>query len=129
MTIEKGPAFKFISVIALGIGMTVLCPRVDADGMRLTGEALNAAISGKKFTGATSRGGTWEAAYMADGTMKVIVLNSDWSDSGTWEIKDDRVCSERTKRTYMCYEVMRVTDDNYHWVDERGQTTVSSGPS
>jgi len=58
----------------------------------------------------------------------VRLLNKNWSDSGTWEIKDDRVCSERTKRTYMCYEVMRVSGDEYEWVDERGQTTQSSGP-
>jgi hypothetical protein len=107
---------------------TTLAGNALAEGERLTGDALVSSISGKTFSGRTNRGGTWESTYAAGGKMDVRVLDSDWSDSGTWEIKDDRLCSERSRRSYMCYELMRVSGDEYHWVDERGQTTKSSGP-
>jgi len=99
-----------------------------AQGMQLKGDELVVSVSGKTFTGTSSRGDTWESSYKEDGSFEVRLLNKNWSDSGTWEIKDDRICSERTKRARMCYEVMRVSDDEYHWLDERHQTQISSGP-
>ena len=118
------------SVVTLSIGALFAAVSfvVFAEGVQLKGDDLVMSVSGKKFTGTSSRGNQWESSYMEDGKMHVRLLNKDWSDSGTWEINDDRVCSERTKRALMCYELMRVSDDEYHWVDERGQTQISSGP-
>jgi hypothetical protein len=99
-----------------------------AQGMQLKGDELVMSVSGKTFTGTSSRGDTWESSYKEDGSFKVRLLNKNWSDSGTWDIKDDRICSERTKRALMCYELVRVSDDEYHWLDERQQTQISSGP-
>jgi hypothetical protein len=99
-----------------------------AQGMQLKGDELVMSVSGKTFTGTSSRGDTWESSYKEDGSFKVRLLNKNWSDSGTWNIKDDRICSERTKRALMCYELVRVSDDEYHWLDERQQTQISSGP-
>lgn len=96
------------------------------DGARLTGDALKQAVSGKTFTGATSRGGTWESTYQDGGAYKVVVLNSDWSDSGSWKIENDEVCSERTKRSRMCYQVTQTGSGEFEWLDERRQTTKSS---
>ena len=112
----------------LGIIAALSASGALAEDVQLKGDQLAGSISGKTYTGATQRGGTWETSYSPDGTFEVRVLNSSWSDSGTWEIKDDRICSERSKRSYMCYEVLRVSDDEYHWIDERGETQVSSGP-
>lgn len=99
-----------------------------ADGARITGGALVSSFAGKTYSGTAASGGAWEAVYAADGSYTVRMLNSNWSDEGRWEMKDDRICTERTKRARMCYEVMRVSDDEYHWIDERGETTKSSGP-
>jgi len=115
-------------VLFLGAFIATLSLGVFADGVRVTGDALLANVSGKKYTGTSSSGNEWESTYMKDGKYQVRLLNKDWSDSGTWEIKEDRVCSARTKRTYMCYELMRVSDDEYVWVDERGESSKSSGP-
>jgi hypothetical protein len=119
---------KSVFVLLLGALTTTVTLDVLAQGVQLKGDTLVSSITGKKFTGTSSSGNPWEATYTDDGKLHVRLLNKNWSDSGTWEIKDDRVCSERTKRTYMCYEVMRVSGDEYEWVDERGQTTKSSGP-
>ncbi len=112
---------SLFAVAALATSLSAL-----AEGTRLTGDALKQAVHGKTFTGATSRGGVWLSSYNADGTMAVSVVNSDWSDSGTWEIKDDQVCSVRTKRSYMCYQVFEVSPGAFEWIDERRQTTKST---
>ena len=113
-------------ILALAVTATMLpATQASAEGTRITGEALRAAVEGKSYTGRTRRGGTWESTYEAGGSFKVRVLDSDWKDSGTWEIDDDRLCSERSKRGRMCYEVMKVSADEYHWVDERGETVKS----
>ena len=97
-----------------------------AEGTRLTGDALKQAIVGKTFTGSTSSGKTWESTYKEGGSYAVEVLDSDWSDTGTWEINADEVCSERTKRSRMCYQILKVDPGEFHWVDERRQTTKST---
>ena len=107
------------------VGITA-CATAFAEGTRLMGDELKSFIPGKSFTGATQRGGTWEATYNPDGTYKVWVHNSDWSDEGTWEIKDDQMCTERSKKAYSCADFYRVTDTNYHWLDSRGQTSKAT---
>lgn len=119
---------KFAFVLFLGALGASVSLGVFAEGVQITGDALVAAVSGKRFTGTSTRGNPWEATYTEDGKLHVRLLNKSWSDYGTWDLKGDRVCSERSKRTYMCYEVMRVSDDEYLWVDDRGQSTKSSGP-
>ena len=120
--------FKISFAIVFWILGSVMSPVVFADGVRLTGNDLVTAVSGKKYSGTTKSGKTWVTTYFDDGKMGVLVLGTSWFDNGTWEIKSDRVCSERSERALMCYEVMRVSEDEYHWVDERGQTTKASGP-
>ena len=115
-------------MFTFGIAATIVTPGASADGVRVTGAELVESISGKTYTGTTRRGGTWEASYKVDGTYDVRVLNSDWTDNGTWEVKDDRICTKRTKRAYMCFELMRVSEDEYLWVDERRETEKTSGP-
>ena len=89
------------SVLALVLAAStmVLSPGASGEGVRLTGDALAAAVNDKMYTGKTSRGGTWESRYASDGSFDVRVLDSDWSDSGTWAIEEDRVCSERSRRS------------------------------
>jgi len=113
----------FVGAIFAAASLIVL-----AEGLQLKGDELVMSVSGKTFTGTNLRGDTWESSYKEDGTFKVRLLNKYWSDRGTWEIKDDQICSERTKRALMCYQLVHVSDDEYHWVDERRETQVSSGP-
>ena len=117
-----------ILAIVFVVGSAIISGAVLAEGVQLKGDALVMSISGKTYTGTTQRGGTWEATYSNDGTFQVRVLNSSWSDKGTWEVKEDMICSERSERSYMCYQLMRVSDDEFHWVDERGETQKSSAP-
>lgn len=115
-------------VILLSAFTVTMSLGVIADGVQVKGDTLVSMVSGKTYTGTASNGNQWSTTYKDDGEMHVRLLNKNWSDSGTWEIKDDRVCSERSKRSYTCYELMRISDDEYLWVDERGQGTKSSGP-
>ena len=96
---------------------------VRAEGGKLTGDQIRSALAGTTLTGTGSRGGTWEATYAKDGTLSLIVVDSSWSDSGTWEVKGDRYCSERSKRAYRCLDVYKVSDSEFHFIDDRGQTT------
>lgn len=118
--------YRIIAWLVFAVGSVVLNSGVNAEGARLKGNDLTTVVAGKTYSGTTRNGGTWEATYSDDGRLDVRVLNSSWSDSGTWEIKDDRVCSERSKRAYMCYEVMRISDKEYDFVDERGETSKST---
>ena len=118
------------SIVAFFVGALFAAASfiVLADGVQLKGDELVKSVSGKKFTGTSSNGNEWESTYVEGGEYRVRLLNKNWSDAGTWEINDDRLCSERTKRALICYELMRVSNDEYEWVDERGQGQKSSGP-
>ncbi len=118
------------SIVAFFVGALFAAASfiVLAQGVQLKGDELVKSVSGKKFTGMSSNGNEWESTYVEGGAYRVRLLNKDWSDAGTWEINDDRVCSERSKKARECYEVVRVSDDEYHWLDERRQTQISSGP-
>ena len=118
------------SIVAFFVGALFVAASfiVLAEGVQLKGDELVKSVSGKKFTGISSIGNEWESTYVEGGEYRVRLLNKNWSDAGTWEINDDRICSERSKRARMCYELVRVSDDEYHWLDERHQTQISSGP-
>ena len=118
------------SIVAFFVGTLFAAASfiVLAQGVQLKGDELVKSVSGKKFTGISSNGNEYESTYVEGGEYRVRLLNKNWSDAGTWEINDDRVCAERGKRARMCYELMRVSNDEYEWVDERGQVQKSSGP-
>lgn len=119
---------KFAFVLFLGALSASVSPGAFAEGVQITGDALLTAISGKRFTGTSSRGNDWEASYAQDGTYQVRLLNKSWSDYGTWEIKGDQLCTERSKKGYGCATMWRTSDNEIEWVDGRGQTTKASGP-
>ena len=119
---------KFAFVLFLSALGATVSPGAFADGVQITGDALLAAVSGKRFTGTSSRGNDWEASYAEDGTYQVRLLHKSWSDYGTWEINGDQLCTERSKKVYGCATMWRISDNEIEWVDRRGQTTKASGP-
>ena len=125
ITLDSRRVRAAIGTVVAVAALTTSIP-ASAEGTRLTGDVLKQAVTGKTFTGATSNGGVWRSTYNPDGTTSISVVNSDWSDTGTWEIKDDQVCSERTKRSYACYQVVQTGPGAFDWLDERRQTTRST---
>ena len=92
-------------------------------GEQITGAELKSLLPGSTMTGISSRGKSWEAKFVSNGTFTLEVPEVNFSDTGTWEIKGDGYCSERTKRGNQCFTIHHVSANDYIREDERGQGT------
>src|SRR5262245_1096715 len=97
-----------VTVIALGLVLTVVYAQADDSFHRLLAREIRAQIIGKVVTDEAH----WSQHFRPDGTLQSIVLSQ--LRQGTWKINGNALCLTITTRkqgaTTECYEVWRWKD-------------------
>lgn len=110
-------------------GMVLLVPRqTSADHGQLTGDDIKKVFSDVVVQGSTSRGKMFEQRLGGDGSLKVDVLASGYSDTGKWTIEGNAYCSQWDKLRYgkkSCYNIRHLNGDKYLFKGLNGAQTNS----
>jgi len=98
----------WVTGIALGLVLTVVCAQAVDQFQRLSAREIHAQIIGKVVTDDAH----WSQHFRPDGTLQSIVLSQ--LKQGTWKINGNALCLTFKKRkqdtTTECYEVWRWKD-------------------
>lgn len=113
---------RAITALAALLPLFLASAPVPAQPRTLSGSEVTSWISNATLSGATSSGREWRGHYKPDGTYRLEVLGTSWTDEGTWTVESDALCTERTKRGRQCVSVSHTGGAEYSLIDDRRQT-------
>jgi hypothetical protein len=91
------------------LAQSALPTEFPAGSTPITGDALQARLSGKVFTVKPADGSTWKLEYKANGYL-FLESSGGYKDTGTWRIEGEQTCGTWQKAGRSCTEY-RLKDD------------------
>jgi hypothetical protein len=64
---------------------------------QLSGDDIEATLSGATAKGKTDKGKPWSVRYLVDGSAKFSLNDNSFADQGKWWVEGDRYCAQWKK--------------------------------
>ena len=114
-------------ITAAAIGLFGMSNAV-ADHGEITGDEIKKVVSGATATGITGRGRNFATKIGNDGSLKVNIAETGFSDTGKWTGEGDNYCSQFIKirkGTKRCVTVRHLNGNKYLFKAENARTAMT----